>query len=102
MSSAKQAFPGWAATTPIKRARVLFNFKQLLETHKGELAKLVTQEHGKTLDDARGSVMRGIELVEFACGIPNLMKGTFSENVGTGVDSYTLRQPLGVCAAMAL
>lgn len=101
VSSAKQAFPAWAATTPIKRARVLFNFKQLLETHKDELAKLVTQEHGKTLEDAAGSVMRGIELVEFACGIPNLLQGTFSENVGTDVDSYTLRQSLGVCAGVS-
>lgn len=95
--AAKAAFPAWSSTPPLKRARVLFNFKNLLEQHIDELAQLVTQEHGKVLDDARGSVMRGIELVEFLCGIPNLLKGEFSENVSAHIDCYTVRQPLGVC-----
>lgn len=101
VASAQAAFPGWAATTPMKRARVLFKFKELLETHIDELAELVTKEHGKVLEDSRGSVLRGIELVEFFCGIPSQLKGTYSENVGSNIDSYTLRQPLGVCAGVS-
>ncbi len=97
VAAAKAAFPTWSATTPLKRARILFKFKALLEQHLDELAQLVTQEHGKTLTDARGSVQRGIDVVEFACGIPDHLKGTYSEEVGTDIDSYSLRQPLGVC-----
>lgn len=96
--SAQKAFQTWSTTTPIRRSRILFKFKELLERHIDELALIITSEHGKTLDDAKGSIMRGIELVEYACGIPNLLKGEYSENVGTGIDSYTVRQPLGVCA----
>ncbi len=100
VEAAATAFPAWAATPPLKRARVLFRFKQLLDEHAKELAEIVTAEHGKVLADALGSVTRGIEVVEFACGIPQLLKGEFSESVGTGVDSYSLRQPLGVCAGI--
>ncbi len=100
VASAQQAFPGWAATPALRRARVLFKFKQLLDENADRLAEIITSEHGKVLSDARGDVMRGIEVVEFACGIPHLMKGEFSENVGTNIDCYSLRQPLGVCAGI--
>lgn len=100
VSAAAAAFPAWAATPPLRRARVLFRFKELLEKHADELAALITAEHGKVLSDARGSLTRGMEVVEFVCGIPHLLKGSFSENVGTGVDSYSVRQPLGVCVGI--
>ena len=98
--SAAEAFPAWAATPPARRARLMFRFRELVEAHAGELAALITSEHGKVLADARGSVARGLEVVDFACGLPALLKGEFSENVGTAVDSWTLRQPLGVCAGI--
>lgn len=98
--SASAAFKGWSQITPLKRARILFKFKILLEQHLDELASIVTREHGKTLEDARGSVQRGIDVVEFACGIPSYLKGSYSENVATNVDSYSLRQPLGVCVGI--
>ena len=101
VASAAAAFPAWAATPPLRRARVLFRFKELLERNAEELSALITAEHGKVLSDARGSLTRGIEVVEFACGIPHLLKGSFSENVGTGVDSYSFRQPLGVCVGVS-
>ncbi|GAB4223989.1 MAG: CoA-acylating methylmalonate-semialdehyde dehydrogenase [Gammaproteobacteria bacterium] len=100
VGAAQQAFPQWAAYTPIKRARILFKYKELIESHRDELALLVTREHGKTLDDARGSVQRGLEVVEFACGIAHHLSGDFSADVGGGVDSYSMRQPLGVCAGI--
>ncbi len=100
ISSAEAAFEEWSSRTPINRARIMFRFKELLSENINELAEMVSREHGKTLDDARGSVTRGIEVVEFACGIPQLLKGEFSANVGTGVDSFNLRQPLGVCAGI--
>lgn len=100
VAAAKEAFTGWAATPPVRRARVMFKFKQLLDEHADELAAIITSEHGKVLSDARGEVARGIEVVEFACGIPHLLKGDFSENVGTNVDSYSMRQPLGICAGI--
>lgn len=100
IAAAQAAYPAWAALPPIKRARILFKYKALLEENMDELAALVTEEHGKTLPDAKGSILRGIEAVEVACGIPQLLKGWFSENVGTHIDSYTLRQPLGVCAGI--
>lgn len=101
IESAQKAFPAWSSTPPLKRARILFTFKALLEKNQDKLAALVTLEHGKTLDDAKGSVARGIELVEFLCGIPHLLKGDYSENVGSGVDCYTIRQPLGICAGVS-
>ncbi len=100
VEAAEAAFPAWAETPPIQRARVMFRFKQLMDEHQDELAALITAEHGKVLSDARGSVIRGMEVVEFACGIPHLLKGEFTENVGRDIDSYSIRQPLGVCAGI--
>ncbi len=100
VDAAQAAFPAWAATPPLRRARTMFRLKDLLERHMGEMAAMLTEEHGKTVDDAKGSITRGLEVVEFACGIPHLLKGEFAESVGTGVDSYSLRQPLGVVAGI--
>jgi len=99
--SARVALPAWSEVSPVQRARVLFRFKALLEKHAEELARLITQEHGKVLSDARGEITRGIEVVEFACGIPHLLKGEFSDSVGGGIDSWSLRQPVGVCAGIS-
>ena len=100
IQAAKAAFPAWADTPLMKRARVFFRFRDLVEKHKDELARLIVAEHGKVLSDARGSVVRGMEVAEFVAGIPHLIKGEFSEQVGTDIDSYSLRQPLGVCAGI--
>jgi malonate-semialdehyde dehydrogenase (acetylating)/methylmalonate-semialdehyde dehydrogenase len=100
IAAAKAAFPAWRDTPPLRRARILFRFKELLDAHMDELAELVTAEHGKVLSDAKGSVIRGIEVAEFATGAPHLLKGYFSENVGRNVDSHSIRQPLGVCAGI--
>jgi malonate-semialdehyde dehydrogenase (acetylating)/methylmalonate-semialdehyde dehydrogenase len=100
IAAARAAFPAWAATPPLRRARVMFRFKDLLEKHADELAVMISNEHGKVISDARGEVTRGIEVVEFACGIPELLKGEYSENVGTNVDSYAVRQALGVCVGI--
>jgi malonate-semialdehyde dehydrogenase (acetylating)/methylmalonate-semialdehyde dehydrogenase len=100
VQAARAALPAWSAFSPLRRARIMFNFKALLEAHIDELARLVTSEHGKTLEDAKGSVTRGIEVVEFATGIPSLLKGEFSRNVGPGTDLLSFRQPLGVCAGI--
>ena len=97
---ATKALPSWSNTPPLKRARVMFKFKELLEKHIDDLASMVTSEHGKVFSDAKGEIARGIEVVEFACGIPQLLKGEYTEQVGTGVDSYSVRQPLGVCAGI--
>src|SRR4051812_2938002 len=98
--AAAAAFPAWAATPPLTRARILFKFRELLDREAGALARLITDEHGKVLSDAAGEVVRGTEVVEFACGIPHLLKGEFTEQVGRGIDSWSLRQPLGVCAGI--
>jgi malonate-semialdehyde dehydrogenase (acetylating) / methylmalonate-semialdehyde dehydrogenase len=100
VAAAAKAFPGWAGVTPLQRSRVMFRFKALLEANIDKMAELVTAEHGKVLNDAKGSITRGVEVVEFACGIPQMLKGEFSENVGTNVDSWAIRQPLGVCAGI--
>ena len=100
VAAAKAAAPEWAATPAIRRARMIFKFKELIEANMDEFAQIVTREHGKVLSDAMGSITRGLEVVEFACGIPHLVKGEFSEAVGTGVDSYSMRQPLGVVAGI--
>jgi len=97
---ATEALSSWSNTPPLKRARVMFKFKELLEKHIDDLASMVTSEHGKVFSDAKGEIARGIEVVEFACGIPQLLKGEYTEQVGTGVDSYSVRQPLGVCAGI--
>lgn len=100
VQSARAAFPNWAATTPLERTRILFRFKELLQNNLDAVTARITAEHGKTLADARGEVIRGLEVVEFGCGIPHLLKGEFTENVGTGIDSYSSRQPLGVVAGI--
>jgi malonate-semialdehyde dehydrogenase (acetylating) / methylmalonate-semialdehyde dehydrogenase len=98
--AAAAAFPGWSATPPLTRARILFKFRELLDREAGALARLISEEHGKVLTDAAGEVTRGAEVVEFACGIPHLLKGEFTEQVGRGIDSWSVRQPLGVCAGI--
>ena len=100
VQAASRAFPAWRDSPPLRRARILMRFRELLDQNKDQLAALITAEHGKTLADAGGSVQRGIEVVEFAMGIPHLVKGEHSEEVGTGVDTHSLRQPLGVCAGI--
>ena len=100
IAAARAAFPAWAATPPLRRARIMFRFKELVEQHKDELAKAITLEHGKVISDAGGEVVRGLEVVEFACGIPELLKGDYSRNVGTNIDSYSFRAPLGVVAGI--
>ena len=100
IAAAKAAFPAWRDTPPLKRARMMFRFKELLTAHADDIARAVSAEHGKTHDDALGEVARGIEVVEFACGIPHLLKGEFARNVGPAIDSYSDRQPLGVVAGI--
>ena len=100
VAAASAAAPAWAATPPIRRARVIFKFKELIQARMDDFAAIVTREHGKVLSDAAGSITRGVEVLEFACGIPHLVKGEFSESVGTDVDSYSMRQPLGVVAGI--
>jgi len=100
VQKAKQAFADWSRKPPAQRARIIFKFKELIEKNSDELIKLIVSEHGKVYEDAKGSLTRGLEVVEFACGIPHLLKGEFTENVGTDVDSWSVRQPLGVCAGI--
>src|ERR1700712_605322 len=100
VAAAQAAFPAWSDTPPIRRARVMFKFLELLNQRKDELAHLITAEHGKVFTDAQGEVARGIDIVEFACGIPQLLKGDFSDQVSTDMDNWTLRQPLGVVAGI--
>jgi len=100
VASAKAAFPAWADTPPMKRARVMFKFKDLLEQNADRIARAISAEHGKTHDDALGEVQRGLEVVEFACGIPHLLKGEYSKNVGPAIDTYSDRQALGVVAGI--
>ncbi len=100
VESSQTAFSKWSQTTPLKRSRVISKYKEILEKNIEELAKIISEEHGKTIDDAKGSVTRGLEVVEFATGIPQLMKGEFSQNVGTDIDSWSVRQPLGITAGI--
>src|ERR687890_1131824 len=100
VAAAKKAWPAWAATTPLRRARILNRFLRLLEGRGDRIAEVITAEHGKVLSDAQGEIARGIEVVEFATGAPHLLKGEVTENVGTRVDSHSLRQPLGVVAGI--
>lgn len=100
VAAAKAAFPAWAGTTPLNRARVMFKFKDLVEQNRDKFQAMITAEHGKVLSDAGGEVTRGLEVIEFACGIPHLLKGEHSKNVGTGVDSWSEMQPLGVVAGI--
>src|SRR5580765_3013635 len=101
VQAAARAFPGWRETPVNARAQVLYKFKAQLEQHFDEVARIVTTEHGKTIDEARGSVRRGIECVEVACGAPSLMMGSGLEDIARGIDCHVVRQPLGVCAAIA-
>ena len=100
VAAADEAFPAWADTPPIRRARVLNKFLELMNRHKDTLAAMITAEHGKVYSDAQGEVSRGIDIVEFACGAPQLLKGDFTDQVSTGMDNWTLRQPLGVVAGV--
>lgn len=100
VASAKAAFPAWSETPPIRRARVMNNFLALLNEHRDELAAMITAEHGKVFTDAIGEVSRGIDIVEFACGIPQLLKGDYTDQVSTGIDNWTMRQSLGVVAGI--
>ena len=97
---AKKAFESWSLKPPLQRARVMFKYKELIEKNSEEITKLIVNEHGKVYEDAKGSLIRGLEVVEFACGIPQVLKGEFTENVGSEVDSWSIRQPLGVCAGI--
>ena len=100
VENAKNSFLNWSNTPPLQRARILFKFKELIEKNADELTKIIVSEHGKVYEDAKGSLTRGLEVVEYACGIPQMLKGEFTENVGKNVDSWSLRQPLGVCAGI--
>jgi malonate-semialdehyde dehydrogenase (acetylating)/methylmalonate-semialdehyde dehydrogenase len=100
IAAARAAFPAWRDTTPLRRARILTRFRELMENHKDEIVALVSEEHGKTTLDAAGSVTRGIEVIEFASGAPHLLKGEHAEDVGRGVDSHSILQPVGVCAGV--
>ena len=100
VDAAKKVQPEWAATNPQRRARVMFEFKRLVEAHKQELAELLSSEHGKVVDDAHGDVQRGLEVIEFACGIPQALKGEYTQGAGPGIDVYSMRQPLGIGAGI--
>ena len=100
IASAAAALPGWSATPPAKRAQVMFKFRELLIKNHDRIAEAISEEHGKTFDDAKGEVARGLEVVEFVCGIPHLLKGEYSDSVAGGVDSVGMRQPVGVCAGI--
>jgi malonate-semialdehyde dehydrogenase (acetylating) / methylmalonate-semialdehyde dehydrogenase len=100
VSAAEAAFPAWRATPPAKRAKVMHRFRQLLEEHSDEVVAALTEEHGKVLDDAMGEFIRGVEVVEYACGIAELLKGEHTKDVGPGIDSWSEFQPLGVVAGI--
>ena len=100
VEKAKKAYEIWSTKPPLQRARIIFKFKEVIEKNFDELAKLIVSEHGKVFEDAKGSLTRGLEVVEFACGIPQMLKGDFTENVGSNIDSWSIRQPLGVCAGI--
>ena len=100
VAAAQAAFPAWAETSPLRRARIMFKFLELMNHHRDDLARLITSEHGKVFTDAQGEVTRGIEILEFATGIPQLLKGDYTEQVSTGMDNWTMRQPLGVVAGI--
>ncbi|WNO54506.1 CoA-acylating methylmalonate-semialdehyde dehydrogenase [Stakelama saccharophila] len=100
VAAARKVQPEWAATNPQRRARVMFRFKELVEANKDELARLLSSEHGKVIDDAHGDVQRGLEVIEYACGIPQVLKGEYTQGAGTGIDVYSMRQPLGLGAGI--
>ena len=100
VKSARRAFSAWADMPPIRRARIMNKFLALMNQHTDELAAMITAEHGKVFSDAQGEVARGIDIIEFACGIPQLLKGDYTDQVSTGIDNWTMRQPLGVVAGV--
>ena len=100
VAAAQAAQPGWAATNPQRRARVMFRFKELVEANMQALAELLASEHGKVVADAKGDIQRGLEVVEFACGIPHVLKGEYTQGAGPGIDVYSMRQPLGIGAGI--
>jgi malonate-semialdehyde dehydrogenase (acetylating)/methylmalonate-semialdehyde dehydrogenase len=100
MDNARAAQPAWAATNPQRRARVMFKFKELIEANMEPLAHLLSSEHGKVIADAKGDVQRGLEVIEFACGIPHALKGEYTQGAGPGIDVYSMRQPLGIVAGI--
>ena len=100
VASAKAAQPAWAATNPQRRARTMFRFKELIEQHMDELAELLSREHGKVIADSKGDIQRGLEVVEFVCGVPHLLKGEYTEGAGPGIDVYSMRQPIGIAAGI--
>src|SRR6202158_4252936 len=100
IANAQSVFPAWAATNPQRRARVMFKFLELIQGEYDDLARLLSSEHGKTFADSKGDIQRGLEVVEFACGIPHLLKGEYSEGAGPGIDLFSIRQPLGVVAGI--
>ena len=101
VEAAKAALPAWANKPPLQRARIMNNFLALMNQHRDELAAIITAEHGKVFTDAQGEVSRGIDIIEFACGIPQLLKGDYTEQVSTNIDNWTLRQPVGVVARVS-
>jgi malonate-semialdehyde dehydrogenase (acetylating)/methylmalonate-semialdehyde dehydrogenase len=100
VAAAAKALPGWANTNPQRRARVMFEFKRLVEANMQSLAELLSSEHGKVVADSKGDIQRGLEVIEFACGIPHALKGEYTEGAGPGIDVYSMRQPLGVVAGI--
>ncbi len=100
VAAAQAAQPGWAATNPQRRARVMFAFKALIEANMDELARLLSSEHGKVIADSKGDIQRGLEVIEFACGIPHILKGEYTQGAGPGIDVYSMRQPLGIVAGI--
>lgn len=100
VANARAAQPGWAALNPQRRARVMFRFKELIEQHMDELAELLSREHGKVIADSKGDIQRGLEVVEFVCGVPHLLKGEYTEGAGPGIDVYSMRQPIGIAAGI--
>jgi malonate-semialdehyde dehydrogenase (acetylating)/methylmalonate-semialdehyde dehydrogenase len=100
MDAARAAQPAWAATNPQRRARVMFKFKELVEANMDSLAHLLSSEHGKVIADAKGDIQRGLEVIEFACGIPHALKGEYTQGAGPGIDVYSMRQPLGIVAGI--
>jgi malonate-semialdehyde dehydrogenase (acetylating)/methylmalonate-semialdehyde dehydrogenase len=100
VDAANAALPAWSATNPQRRARVMFAFKALVESHMDELAAILSSEHGKVIADARGDIQRGLEVIEFACGIPHALKGEYTQGAGPGIDVYSMRQPLGICVGI--
>ncbi|MCF8505912.1 MAG: aldehyde dehydrogenase family protein, partial [Caulobacter sp.] len=100
VQAAQAAFPAWSATNPQRRARVMFEFKRLVEANMQDLAELLSSEHGKVIADSKGDIQRGLEVIEFACGIPHVLKGEYTEGAGPGIDVYSMRQALGVVAGI--